>query len=270
MRLPIPTALLLAAFLAAPAYAKTGESSESELEFARNGFYLGAGGVFLYPGDWDSDFESSFQGKASGIATTNAEAGLASSPATALDPAIVPVNLSGTHLDELWGAGAVLGWRISPYAALEFEGEWISDANESNFIIDSTGDVGKVKISDLWTTTANIRIYPLTGRIQPFGVVGVGLYHAKFETHGATVGNTTTGVAGNPPVVVDSSIPADFDYVQNKTKTDGALRAGVGIDVYVTPHVAAEAKIDYVIPFIETGLITTDYLSVRLGLLYRF
>lgn len=75
MRLPIPTALLLAAFLAAPAYAKTGESSESELEFARNGFYLGAGGVFLYPGDWDSDFESSFQGKASGIATTNAEAG---------------------------------------------------------------------------------------------------------------------------------------------------------------------------------------------------
>jgi len=255
-----------------------GAEEEAGPDYAREGFYVGVGGVFLYPGDWDGDFSDSFEDKARDRATENAEAALDAlqdanvvDRRAVLDPSRVKINTSGVSLDELWGVGGVAGYRASPHLALELEGEWIADSNESSFTIDETGDRGRVEVKDLWTVTANARVYPLTGRIQPFGVVGLGVYHAEVDARGATVGNTTTAVIpDNPPVPVDEPIPADFSYDDSKTKTDGVLRAGLGLDVYVTPEVAIETKVDYVLPFTDTGLIDTDYLSVRLGVIYRF
>jgi len=263
----LPIAWLGLALLAAPALA---QDSEPEPEFARNGPYVGVGGVFLHPGDWTGDFENNFEGDATRIATKNAESFLSQNqPNAVLNPPQAAIQLSGTDLDEMWGVGGVLGWRVSPHLGLELEGEWIAGSNQSSFRVDNTGDPGTVEIDDLWTITANVRVYPLTGRVQPFAVAGVGVQHARFDAYGRSVGNTTTGEVGNPPVPI-AGIPADFELRDRKTKTDGALRAGVGLDVYLTPQVAGELKVDYVIPFVPTGLVTTDYLSVRLGLLYRF
>lgn len=267
MRLTLPIACLGAALLVAPAFAQQGEG---EPDFARDGPYVGIGGVFLVPGDWTGDFENNFEGEATRIATKNAREALEQiQPGGSLNPPQAVITISGTELDELWGAGGVLGYRVSPNLGLEFEGEWIAESNASSFTIENTGDVGRVEIDELWTVTANVRVYPLTGRIQPFAVVGVGVYHAQLEVSARSVGNTTTGEFGNPPMPI-AGIPADFTLIDRKTKTDGVVRAGVGLDVYLTPEIAGEAKVDYVIPFVETGLLDTDYLSVRLGLLYRF
>jgi opacity protein-like surface antigen len=251
-----------------------GSAEEGEPDYARNGFYVGVGGVFLYPADWDGDFEDSdFENSAGRVATNNAAAALEAIDEDArLEPPEVLITTSGVDLDELWGAGAVFGYRASPHLALEFEGEWIADSSESSFTIDNTGDRGKIEVDDLWTVTANVRVYPFTGRFQPFGIVGFGLYHADVDARGESNGNTTTGINDDPPPpdVLYEDIPADFSYRSSKTKTDGVLRAGLGLDAYVTPEIAIETKVDYVLPFVDTGLIKTDYLSVRVGVLYRF
>ena len=266
------TALALLLVLVLPS-AGSGEE-EGAPDYARNGFYVGFGGVFLYPADWDGDFEDSdFENSAGKIATNNAAAALEAIDEDArLEPPEVLITTSGVDLDELWGAGAVVGYRASPHLALEFEGEWIADSSESSFTIDNTGDRGKIEVDDLWTVTANVRVYPFTGRFQPFGIVGFGLYHADVDARGESNGNTTTGINDDPPPPDDlyEDIPADFSYRSSKTKTDGVLRAGLGLDAYVTPEIAIETKVDYVLPFTDTGLITTDYLSVRVGVLYRF
>ena len=67
------TALALLLVLVLPS-AGSGEEDGAP-DYARNGFYVGVGGVFLYPADWDGDFEDSdFENSAGKIATNNAAA----------------------------------------------------------------------------------------------------------------------------------------------------------------------------------------------------
>lgn len=269
VRLMLPIAWLGLALLAVPSFA---QDEESGPDFARNGPYLGIGGVFMQPGEWARDFDHNYTNDASRIATKNAKAALAViQPSAVLSPPVASIFIDGVDLHPMWGVGGVAGWRVARNLGLEVEGEWIDGSNESSFTVMNTGDPGGLKIDDIWTITLNVRVYPFTGRVQPFAVAGVGLQHSSFEDFGRSTGNTTTGVIPNtnPPTVVQN-VPADFQLNERKTKTDGALRAGAGLDVYLTPHVAGELKVDYVIPFVPTGQVHVDYLSVRLGLLYRF
>lgn len=233
-------------------------------EFARNGPYVGVSGSYALPLDWSGDFHSPFDAAASDAANESAQANLDAVNSQAAFQEVV-IRSSGADLDDgLLGIGAVVGYRVTPNLAFEIEGEWLTGSNVSSFTIENTGETGTAEVKDLWTITANVRVYPLTGRLQPFGVFGLGAYHSTLDVRASTTG-LTTPTDGTPPVV-----SADFEIDANESNLDGALRAGAGLDAYVTRHLAARVGFDYVHPFVDTGFIKTDYISIRFGLLYRF
>jgi hypothetical protein len=241
------------------------QSDERESpDFGRNGPYVGISGSYALPLDWSGDFHGPFNAAASDLANASAQASLDAMNSQAGFQEIV-IRSSGVDLDDgLLGFGAVVGYRVAPNAALEVEGEWLTGSNASSFTIENTGDTGTAEVKDLWTITANVRVYPLTGRLQPYGVFGLGVYHSTLDVRARTTG-LTTPTDGIPPVV-----SADFAIDSSESSLDGALRAGAGLDAYVTAHFAARVGFDYVYPFVDTGFVKTDYISIRFGLLYRF
>ncbi len=307
----LPRCLLPAlAVLCAAAGASAQSEEFEEGGFGRNGFYVGVGASFGFPmGDWTQGDEGGMSQAANESAQQFANAiEDASGNLTILSITPVKIQANGLDLDATrFGLGGVVGYRISPLAALEVEGEWLANTGRSNFTITNGGDSGSAEVKDLWAVTANVRVYPFSGRFQPFGVFGIGLLNSHVDLNVLAPNVTTTATQDNngtipPPPTGESEIvlPAGFalvdtggatipkppedppdsqptfedptfePLVQDETSLDGAFRAGLGMDVYLTESVAAEVKADYVFPFSDNGFVSTQYLSLRVGLLYRF
>jgi opacity protein-like surface antigen len=97
----------------------------------------------------------------------------------------------------------------------------------------------KIAKGETWFASGNVKGFVLTGRFQPFVLVGAGYYHAKYKADGISLSGG-----------------------------DAALRAGGGFDAYVTEHVVVTFEAEYVLPFGEVSDL--DYTSVGAGLEYRF
>ena len=91
--------------------------------------------------------------------------------------------------------------------------------------------------------TANVKGYFLTGRYQPFLLVGGGgmTAEAKVRALGLSASERLNGFA---------------------------MRFGGGIDLYATKHVVVSVGTDYVLPFGD--LKDLDYISIGWGFEYRF
>lgn len=92
---------------------------------------------------------------------------------------------------------------------------------------------------DGWQLTANAKGYMLTGRWQPFAVIGVGYI--------------------------------DMDQAHNDAVEGGdsaVMRFGLGMDAYITEHVSMGPEVAYVLPFGDAS--DFDMVTVGLGLNYRF
>jgi opacity protein-like surface antigen len=260
----LATSCALCAAAAASAEQDLGEFEGTG--FARDGFYVGVGASFGFP----NINSSGFHGEMEDLANTSAEASAAQVPLPTRVESIEPADIhtTGMRLDETrFGVGAVAGYRFSRYAALEVEGEWLADRGQSTFTVVNSGDMGTVEVSELWALTANLRVYPFGGRFQPFGIFGLGLIHSRVDIDIETQNLTTPAMTSNPTGVID--LPANFVYQKHPDQIDGGLRAGVGMDAYLTEHVAAEIKADYVFNF-SPNIVETNWVSVRLGILYRF
>jgi opacity protein-like surface antigen len=116
-----------------------------------------------------------------------------------------------------------------------------------------TGDVlaeGQGRISrfflDVLVGTVNFKAYLLTGRFQPYGLVGIGAM---------TIDSRIDDVVGNAGS-------------KSTSNTMFAARFGGGIDVYVTKHIVAKAGVDYLMPI--SGIRNFEALIVDAGLEYRF
>jgi opacity protein-like surface antigen len=135
-------------------------------------------------------------------------------------------------VEEPLGLNARAGYRMHPHLAAEGEFEWLSEAD-----VEISGfDVGTI---EAWTLTANGKAYPLTGRVQPFALIGLGAMLAEAEGGGG------------------SEVESGF-----------AARFGAGVDVYITRNFLAAFDVSYVLP---TGdLEDFDYVSIGWGLGYRF
>ena len=96
--------------------------------------------------------------------------------------------------------------------------------------------------------TANVKGYFLTGRYQPFLLVGGGGMTAeskvKLQSPGGGVASASERLNGF------------------------AMRFGGGIDLYATKHVVVSVGADYVLPF--SDLEDLDYVSIGWGFEYRF
>ena len=282
-------ALLVASFALAHGAAAVMDDEESE--FVRTGFYLGAGGTAAFPDNWNSEFDDHLNEKASDRANQNAQEALDSLPPPADTIIPLSVTVNGADLEDAqFGVNGVIGYRAGALVAFEVEGEWLLSSNESDldvvatsepetgrFIQQSSTGSQTVEVDELWTITANVKIYPpFTGwlrrleRFQPFAKVGVGVQHARLVTDIETSGLTTTNMqpVNNPPPLI--TVPADFRIKSTETNIDGALRVGGGIDIYATRNIVSEINATYVLPFTKVGPVKTDYVSVQWRLVYRF
>lgn len=129
----------------------------------------------------------------------------------------------------VWG-----GYRFHPNFAGELQLEYLNGFELQGL---SPLDVS----SEIVTFTGNLKAYLLTGRWQPFALVGVGVNWHELD-------DGFTGVS--------------------EDWTDFAARFGGGIDCYLTESISLGVNAAYILP---TGdLDGADYISVVAGAQYRF
>ena len=140
-------------------------------------------------------------------------------------------DTGGLSFDDSAGFNFRLGYRFHPHFAIEAEGERAIGFDLKQATLDI----------ETWTATLNAKVFALTGRVQPFGVVGIGAMNAKADS----------------PLLISSV-----------NETDVAFRFGGGSDFYVTKNWVVNLEGSYVLP---TGDVEDiNYISLGGGLQYRF
>ena len=133
----------------------------------------------------------------------------------------------GLDIDTGIGVDAWGGYRFHPNIAAEAQVEYLDRF-----------DAGPLKGNAL-TFTGNLKGYAMTGRVQPFAVVGVGVTRGEVEAFGGSV-----------------------------SETGFSSRFGGGVDLYISESVSVGATASYVL---TTGDIDGfDYVSLVFGVQYRF
>ena len=107
------------------------------------------------------------------------------------------------------GLSGWLGYRFSPHFATEIRVDRIDD-----FKLKATDFRGQVYG---WSTTVNVKVFVMTGRLQPFVDLGVGAFMSDFDhTH------------------PESDTATKFTHAD----TNAIFRGSIGFDLYLSPSVA--------------------------------
>ncbi len=156
------------------------------------------------------------------------------------------LGLGGVYAIERFDAGSVSGsnalgidTRVG-YRAHRHLGAELNVQHVEGIDLDVGGQ--RVLKASATSVTANAKGYPFTGRVQPYGLVGLGGTVARAEDRlGLGVSSTTVS---------------------------GLARLGGGIDLYATRHLVATAEVSYALP---TGTLR-DFAAVPVvvGAQYRF
>jgi hypothetical protein len=169
-----------------------------------------------------------------------------------------PFNGVDLDADPSIGFNAEAGYRILPWLSIAAHVEYLAEISVS------PGDSGRaspqsgseVLTGETWALTADARLFPLTGRLQPFLVVGAGWLWVN--TNDEPVVQTSTG---NDPMLE----PIDTDL---GSRNGFVARAGGGIDIYLTDAFFLTTQVTYVIPVDRVQ--DFDYVSVAWGFGYQF
>ena len=153
------------------------------------------------------------------------------------------VNLA---VDNSFGFNARVGYRCNARLSAEVEVEWLKGF-ESDLTQPGFDQLAKVDFEPVVVTT-NFKAYALTGRYQPFLLVGAGAMTADTKLR------DPVGLA--------------FTGLDSESENAFAMRFGGGIDLYATKNVVVSLDIDYVLPF--GSLDALDYVTIGWGLQYRF
>lgn len=155
------------------------------------------------------------------------------------------VSFSGAFAFETWpdsnkDAGAEdsfgfnlrVGARTSQWVSVELELEYIDD-----FFPNEKLDFGVVSVF------GNTRLYPLSGRIQPYALGGLGIVATVVDHRetGSSFGQSTA---------------------------DWGFRLGAGVDLYYTDHIAL--SVEAVQVFTVGSVKDINHVSLGVGILYRF
>ncbi|MCA9502319.1 MAG: porin family protein [Myxococcales bacterium] len=134
------------------------------------------------------------------------------------------------------GGGAFVGWRFEEFFAVEVRYEGFAG-------FDLQGRTSRGEI-DGYAITANGRLYPMRGPIQPFLTVGVGGIRLRGES------------------VRDSGARSRF------VEDDVVLRGGAGVDLIVNEHLAVNLEAAWLGP--GDDLSNLEMALFGGGLTYRF
>lgn len=134
------------------------------------------------------------------------------------------------------------GYRFNEYVALEGDFQYYA-----NFDIEAAGV--DVLSANAFSFFANVKGYPLAGRVQPYGLFGIGVLRAAIED--------------------------DFGLGVSESDAAFALRFGGGLDVYVTEHVLLNLDVGYLLTPSDMNFggpvdIGTDLIPLTVGAQYRF
>jgi len=139
-------------------------------------------------------------------------------------------TLPGDEFDEGFGFDLWAGSRIHPHVGVEGQLSYLK-----GFDIQGTG----IDFSHL-NGTANLKLYPFDGLIQPWVLAGAGV--GRFERE-------------DP----DGYTLAD---------TGGVMRVGTGVDVYLNDRLSLVGGVGYL--FTAGDVVDTDVIEMKFGLQYRF
>jgi opacity protein-like surface antigen len=199
--------------------ALTADEEVDEDDFARRGWMVGMAGSFAFE-TFEDDAETDFQ--------------------HVLGP---EVSLS---VDDSAGLSGRAGYRCHRYFSAEVEVEWI-DGFSSDLTQPFVDQLAKVDYEPVVVTT-NVKGYFLTGRYQPFLLIGAGAMTADTKLR------DPVGLA--------------FTGLDSESENAFVMRFGGGIDLYATKNVVVSLDIDYVLPF--ANLDALDYVTIGWGVQYRF
>ena len=135
--------------------------------------------------------------------------------------------------DDAFGYEVRAGRRINDYVAVEAEWEDpVSKFDDANHV-DGNGRLEDDV--DVWNVTANVKGYPITGRFQPYALVGAGYGQADMS---------------------------------NDDNEGFVARFGLGLDILVVDNFGVEAEAGYVL---GTGHLSNyDQIPFSLGVFYNF
>jgi len=183
-------------------------------DYARPGWYVGVGGFFAIS-DFDRD-------------TSDLDVDGSGGEAPGVDP----------KFGDAGGVDVRAGYRAFQHWAFEFDYQWQSGFNSTSGSL-----INEVEI-DTHLISLNTKFYALTGRIQPYALVGAAVYIFNIE-------------------IVDDDFRKPW-----KVETGFAPRFGLGIDYYIDEHWTIGLEGTYVVP---VGVLDDSNMgSVGLGATYRF
>lgn len=154
------------------------------------------------------------------------------------------------------GAHARVGYRAASFFAIEAQYEWLDGLKGE------VGSVGEVLKISPQTITANLKFLLPFGRVQPYLLLGAG---GSYYT-----------IKERPPGLLDAfGVPGTT--TGKKSQWALAARLALGLDLYVTQHVALYAEAAGVVsatdlnrPISTNNLSSPQYISAGAGLMYRF
>jgi opacity protein-like surface antigen len=187
-------------------------------DFARRGFFVGVEGSYAA-----ETFESDANQDLDKVLGTSAD----------------------LSVDNSLGVNGRVGYRCHSRFSAEAQFEWLGGF-DSDFSTMGGAPYGKMKYEPFVATT-NVRGYLLTGRYQPFLLVGAGMMTVNQNLRSESVG---------------------IGLSRNQSDSGFAMRFGGGIDLYATKNFVVSLETDYVKPF--GNVDTFHYVSIGWGVQYRF
>jgi len=204
--------IAVAVFSSALAHAQEGEP-----DYARNGAYVSARVTFAVP----TSLEDPLQ------AFENSRNPPSQSPIVRTDARV--------------GVDGTVGYRFHPRVAAEWQVQWI------NGLSGTIDDNQKIYRGYTIMTGANARGFILTGRFQPFLLLGGGYMQTSVTKDDRRLPDTST-----------------------LTSKGGYVRFGGGFDAYFTEHWAFTLGADYILAIGDDGLEEVRNVNVNVGAMYRF
>jgi opacity protein-like surface antigen len=148
----------------------------------------------------------------------------------------LPIN---SHVDDSWGFGVRLGYRLIDRFALEGQFEFLNDINVEQHL--QTDNSNNHSVARFLTATANAKAFLLTGRIQPYALAGAGYGYSDIDPTGDN----------------------------HHDRSDGFVsRFGLGADLYANESVGVMSEVSYVLP--TGGVSSFDNLAIEFGILLHF
>ena len=137
---------------------------------------------------------------------------------------------AGDDYDEGFGFDIWIGSRIHRHVGVEGQLSYIE-----GFELAGTG----IDFNHL-NGTANLKLYPLDGKIQPYFLAGAGVGRFELEE------------------------PDGYTL----SDTGGVMRVGAGVDVYLNDRIALVGGLGYL--FTAGDIVDNDIMEVKFGVQYRF